>query len=434
MKIAVSATLAANEAISARRKQGLPVLPMGFGEAGLPVHYNLEKALAEGAGKNAYGPVAGSKELRESVASYWNRRGLPTEPELIVCGPGSKPLLYTLLMAIGGSVVIAVPSWVSYAVQAQIVGMHPILVPTIPGQGGVPDPELLDQAIDKARKEGREVRSVIVTLPDNPTGTLARPETIRRLCEVAERKNLLIISDEIYRDLVFDEHTRVASPATIAPERTITSTGLSKNLALGGWRIGALRFPDSPVGHELLAQIKGIASEIWSSPSSPVQHAAAYAFSEPVELIDHIAASRRLHATVVRHVAERFRRAGAEVAKPQGGFYLYPDLEGWRGHLRSKYGITTGAQLAHHFLHQYGLGVLAGEEFGEAKEVLRFRVATSQLYGDTNEQRHAALAADDPLVLPWIADAMTRLGSILYEVSGGNPAITGAHKVRSMLV
>lgn len=431
MKVTVSATLAINEAIAARRKQGLPVLQMGFGEAGLPVHPHLEQALAQGAGSNAYGPVSGSTALREAIAGYWNRRGLPTEPDLVVCGPGSKPLLYTLLMAIGGGVAIAVPSWVSYAAQANIIGIKPLLIPTIPGQGGVPDPEKLEAAVKQARREGQTIRAVIVTLPDNPTGTLAKPATIHRLCEVAEELDLVIISDEIYRDLVFDTHANFVSPATVAPERTIISTGLSKSLALGGWRIGAIRLPDNPIGHQLLSQVKGIASEIWSSPSGPVQHAAAFAFSEPAELVDHVAKSRQLHATVAWEVASRFRKAGAVVAEPQGGFYMYPDLESWRDHLTQTYQITTGSGLTNHFLHEYGLGVLAGKEFGDSDSAFRFRVATSLLYGETDEQRFETLRSEEPLALPWIADALTRLDYILHEVSGG--VATSAQKKLSLV-
>lgn len=428
MKVSVSATLAINEAIAERRKQGLPVLHMGFGEAGLPVHAVLTQELAKGARENAYGPVSGSKELRESVAGYWNRRGLPTEPDLVVCGPGSKPLLYTLLMAIGGGVAIAMPSWVSYAAQANIIGLKPLLIPTIPGQGGVPGPDLLGPAVEKARKFGHDIRAVIVTLPDNPTGTLAKAATIHRLCEVAESLNLFIISDEIYRDLVFDPRANFVSPAAIAPERTIITTGLSKNLALGGWRIGAMRLPDSKMGHQLFQLVKGIASEIWSSPSGPVQYAAAYAFSEPAELSEHIAMSRRLHATIVWEVARRFRNAGAVVAEPQAGFYLYPDLENWREHLKKAYGITTGTSLAQLFLQEYGLGVLAGAEFGDDETALRFRVATSLLYGDSDEQRIAALHSETPLSLPWIAEALERLDQILAKVNGSASTVNKRKK------
>ena len=85
---------------------------------------------------------------------------------------------------------------------------------------------------------------MIVTLPDNPTGTLAGPDSVRQLCAVAERHDLLIISDEIYRDLTHDVAVPFLSPAEVAPERTVITAGPSKNLALGGWRLGVARLPD----------------------------------------------------------------------------------------------------------------------------------------------------------------------------------------------
>ena len=430
MKVRISATLAINEAIAKRKEQGLPVLPMGFGEAGLPVHPRLQEKLAEGAHKNAYGSVSGYLELREAIAGYWQRRGIQTNAEHIVCGPGSKPLLYALLMAIGGDVAIAAPSWVSYAAQAQILGREPLLVPTLPGQGGVPNPMLLERAIEDAKAAGHEVKSVIVTLPDNPTGTLAHADTIQRLCDVAEKHDLLIISDEIYRDLVFDTEQGVVSPATISPQRTVVTTGLSKNLALGGWRIGAACLPNTETGNELLAHVKGIASEIWSSPSGPIQHAAAYAFSEPKELVERIAASRKLHATVINALTQIFRDAGASVSQPRGAFYLYPDMDSWRDYLRETFGITTGPELANYFLHQHGLGVLPGSDFGDPIEALRIRVTPSLLYGSTPQEREAALAADNPLTLPWIASSLEQLRDILRQVS---PVYAKERRVSSLV-
>ena len=131
----VSATLAANETMEARRRRGEPVLPMAFGEAGLPVHPLLRAALAEAAGCASYGPVAGRARLRESAAGYWTRRGLPTGPEAVVAGPGSKALLFALMAAIGGDVAVTRPSWVSYSAQASLAGRSAHFVP---GSGGVP--------------------------------------------------------------------------------------------------------------------------------------------------------------------------------------------------------------------------------------------------------------------------------------------------------
>ena len=417
MPMTVSATLAANEALERRRRTGQPVLPMAFGEAGLPVAPSLKKALATAGGRAAYGPVAGSSELRRAAAGYWGRRALPIDSDLVVCGPGSKPLLFALLLAIGGDVALPLPSWVSYAAQSRLVGGRPYYVPTRDGHGGVPDPGRLASAISEARDRGGEIRAVVVTLPDNPTGTVAPPEVVRELAEVARRHDLVIISDEIYRDLIHDPKTPFISPAEVAPERTVVTTALSKSLALGGWRIGAARLPDSTRGHELRRELLGVASEIWSSPSGPIQHGAAYAFEEPPELVERVARSRRLHAAVARAVAGRFAAAGALVCPPAAAFYVYPDFAPLRERLARREDVVTDTDLSRLLLERYGLGVLAGSEFGEPGEALRLRVATSLLYGENDEQRAAALAAPDALSVPWIDEALDRLGEVLTDLT-----------------
>ncbi|MYW21634.1 aminotransferase class I/II-fold pyridoxal phosphate-dependent enzyme, partial [Streptomyces sp. SID2955] len=169
----MSATLAADAALEERRRSGQRVLPMTSGEIGLPVLPALRERLAAAAGKNAYGPVAGGPALREAAAGYWRRRGLPTDPGLVVAGPGSKSLLYALLLAIGGDVVVPVPSWVSYAAQARLAGGRALPVPIRPGEGGVPDPARLRETVTAARAAGQDPRAVVVTVPDNPTGTVA---------------------------------------------------------------------------------------------------------------------------------------------------------------------------------------------------------------------------------------------------------------------
>jgi aspartate aminotransferase len=420
--ITVSATLAANEALAARRRRGERVLPLAFGEAGLPVHPALRESLAEAAGRNAYGPVAGLASLREAAAGYWERRGLPTDPACVVCGPGSKPLLYGVLLALSADVAVPRPSWVSYAAQAAMIGTRAHFVPTRPGQGGVPDPDLLDRAVIAAHAAGRRIGSVIVTLPDNPTGTLAAPATVRELCAVAAEHDLIIISDEIYRDLIHDPAAPFISPATVAPERTVVTTALSKNLALGGWRIGVARLPDGdqvpPSAGRLRDRLVSIGSEIWSAPSGPIQQAAAYAFGEPPELVERVARSRRLHATVARAVAARFSAAGVAGPVPRAAFYLYPDFGPWRELLRARHGVTSGQGLAALLLDRYGAGVLPASAFGEDSEALRLRVAIGLLYGSSDEQREAALACADPLALPWISAALTGIEDILVDLRG----------------
>ncbi|MBC7273136.1 MAG: pyridoxal phosphate-dependent aminotransferase [Dietzia sp.] len=411
--VPMSATLAADEAMARRRRAGEEVLSMTSGEIGLPVHPALAERLAAAVGDNAYGPVAGSEALREAAAGYWGRRRLGTDPGLVVAGPGSKPLLFALLLAVGGDVVVPVPGWVSYAAQARLAGARPVAVPILAGQGGVPDPERLREAVAGARAAGQDPRCVVVTVPDNPTGTVASPDTVRQLAALCRDLDLVIISDEIYRDLVYDASAPAESPALHAPERTVVTTGLTKSLALGGWRTGVARLPDGDLGRALHSRLVSIASQIWSSPTAPVQRAAAYAFGEPPEITEHIAACRRLHETVVCAVAERFAAAGAVLAPVRATGYLYPDFEPLRERLARRHGIHHGEALARCLSERHGLGVLPASAFGESRHVLRLRAATSRLYGDTDEHRWAALAASDPLELPWIRAAVDRIGTVL---------------------
>ncbi|HEY2577356.1 MAG TPA: pyridoxal phosphate-dependent aminotransferase [Streptosporangiaceae bacterium] len=421
MPVTVSATLAANEALAARRQRGERVLPLAFGEAGLPVLPLLRATLAEASGRNSYGPVAGLATLREAAAGYWGRRGLATDPAAVVCGPGSKPLLYGVLLALGTDVAVPRPSWVSYAAQAGLIGTRPHFVPALPGQGGVPDPALLAETVTAARAGGRHIGAVTVTLPDNPTGTLATAAAVRELCAVAAEHDMIIISDEIYRDLIHDPAAPFTSPATLAPERTVVTTALSKNLALGGWRIGAARLPGgdqvAPPAARLRDRLVSIASEIWSAPAGPIQQAAAVAFGEPPEVTERVARSRRLHATVARAVAARFAAAGVPGPVPRAAFYLYPDFAPWRELLAARHGVTTGQGLATLLLDRYGAGVLPAVAFGEPAGALRLRVATGLLYGSTDEQRETTLASPDPLALPWIAAALARVEEILADLS-----------------
>jgi aspartate aminotransferase len=415
--VPVSATLAANETLAAKKQAGEPVLPMAFGEAGLPAHPLLRAALAAGTGENGYGPVAGRAALREAAAGYWTRRGLPTGSGTVVSGPGSKPLLFGLLLAIGTDVAMPKPSWVSYAAQTAMISATPHFVPVPPGEGGICDPVRLAHAVIKARAAGRRIGAVIVTLPDNPTGQLARPGSVRALAEVAAEHDLVIISDEIYRDLRYDSAPPLTSPVVFAPERTVVTTALSKSLALGGWRVGVARMPDSPLGENLRNRLVGIGSEIWSSTAGPVEEAATLGFSEPPELTARIEHSRALHEAVCRAVAGRFAAAGALAPQPAAAFYAYPDFEPWRDHLARRHGVTTAPGLARLLLERFGMGVLPASSFGENPESLRLRVATGLLYGETEAEREQALAAADPLSVPHIASALERIEQVLAELA-----------------
>ncbi len=410
-----SATLAVNERIRQLIEEGRPILHLAFGEAGLPVPGEVVDALTRGAPDNGYGPVAGAPYARAAAARWFARRRLPTEPDQIVIAPGSKALLWALLAVLPGDVVLPQPSWVSYAAQAALAGKRVWGVPiATDGPGGVPDPAALEETLARAARQGARPGVIVVTLPDNPTGTVPDDKDVRRTVEIAEQHGLSIISDEIYRDLAHDPG-EVHSPAEYLPERTYVTSGLSKNMALGGWRIGFVRFPEGATGRMAREALIGLASEVWSSAPAPMQHVAAHVLDEPPEVVEHIARSRRLHRAVTTAAHSRLVAAGIRCRPPAGGFYLYPDFEAVRPRLAA-HQVDGADGLATHLLDRFEIGVLSGAAFGDDPAALRCRIATSLLYGATDEERREALAAQDPAELPWIKRSVDRLGDAVASL------------------
>src|SRR3954452_16282143 len=334
-----SATLAINERIEQRIGAGDDVLHLAFGEAGLPLLPGLAERLAGAAGRTSYGPVAGSPEAREAAAGWYERRGLPTTPEQVLLAPGSKPLIYALLTVLPGDIVIPQPSWVSYAAHAALAGKRVIKVPIGASAGGVPDPDALEEAL----KANATAGVLVLTLPDNPTGTQPSPALVERTCAIAERHDLLIVADEIYRDLAHDVDA-FRGPADYAPERSFVTNGLSKSMALGGWRIGFARMADGPLGEEARAAVAGVAGAVWSALAAPMQDVAAHVLAEPDDVAEHVARSRALHRAVATAAHERVTAAGIDAPPPPGAFSLSPDFEPKREQL-PRHDVATSEQL-----------------------------------------------------------------------------------------
>jgi aspartate aminotransferase len=410
-----SATLAVNERLRRLIEAGRPILHLAFGEAGLPVPAPVLDALRSGGPDNGYGPVAGSMQARTASAAWFDRRRLPTDPDQVVLAPGSKALLWALLSVLPGDVILPQPSWVSYAAQAALAGKRVWGVPiATDGSGGIPDPVALEDTLTEAARQGAHPGVLVLTLPDNPTGTVPSAREVRRTVEIADAHGLTLISDEIYRDLAH-EPGEVLSPAELLPERTYVTTGLSKNMALGGWRIGLVRVPDTATGGAAREALLGLASEVWSSAPAPMQHVATYVLNEPPEVVEHIARSRHLHRATAIAAHDRLVAAGISCRPPSGGFYLYPDFEPVRSHLDEQ-GVVGGDALATHLLERYEIGVLSGVAFGDEPAALRCRIATSLLYGKTQDERREALAAQEPAELPWIKTSLDRLGAAAADL------------------
>lgn len=391
--LAPSPTLAINEVIATRRAAGRDIIHLGFGEATMPLHPRLREALGAAATHTGYAPVLGIQPLREAIASYLTReRGLDASADRVIVAPGSKPLLYTLFQSLDGDALIPVPSWVSYAPHARLAGRKVIPVATDPADAHRLTPKALAAAYTRARHEGADPRILVVNSPSNPTGGMFAREDVEAMTEWARKAGVTIISDEIYAELAHGwcPHT---SPASSYPEGTIITGGLSKGFAAGGWRLGYALLPGGKDGAALLSAMRALASEIWSSASTPIQEAATLAFLPDDDLRTHIQRSARLYGHGTARLHARLTALGVHCPRPAGAFYLYPDFAPWRTALAAR-GVTTGQDLARHLLDEWDVATLPGIAFGDAPDALRLRLATSLLFQpegvSTPEQREAA--------------------------------------------
>ena len=376
-QLPVSATLHANQIAAGHRRDGREVLHMGFGQAPFPVHPLLTEALAANAGRNLYEDVAGFAELRAAALNYFaNACGVDPGRYEVIVAPGSKLILYALQMAVEGDVIVPVASWVSYVPQAGMLGDRVIPVDAQLSDGGYRiDPDDLGAAVARARAAGANPTKLILNSPNNPTGLCLPPEDYAALARVCEREDIMIISDEIYGLVSFDEVHR--SIAAHTPTAAIT-TGLSKHLSLGGWRIGFGLIPRAVDG--LFDAINVIASETWSSVSAPVQHACLAAVSGNAELEDYVARCTAIHRAVARYVASAFDGTGVLCPKPAGAFYLWPDFSPAAGRLAEQ-GIATSQQLADMLLDRCDVLALPGTGFGAPPERLCLRLSVCDYDG-----------------------------------------------------
>lgn len=377
-------------------------MPAAWPDPGLPIPPYLTVAAAQGDPRRA--PAA--------AAGYWERRGLPTGPEQVAAAPGAEPLLLALLAAIGGdAVVVARPAAAWHTAPGRLLGRRTFSVQTPAEGGGAPDPFALLETVRRARAEGVDPRVLVLSAADDPTGTVTPPELLHEVCEAAADARLLVLSDETYSDTV-QPGVVLLSPAEILPAQTVVLADLGASLLPPGWPAAVARFPDTEQGVRLRMETLGIAAGLRSVLPSPVASAAAYALEEPEDVRAHAAAAKRLHALVGAAAYKAVTGAGALCRPPEAGFQMYADLEQLRTGLDAP-GLEAwlGQRL--------GRPVSGGHRFGDEASAPRVRIDVGPLCGVGEQERSAALHAQDPLALPHVTAALAALGAALSALSGG---------------
>ncbi len=367
LSLTPSTTLAITAKAKELKEQGEDVIGLGAGEPDFntPQHILDAAVTSMNEGFTKYTPSAGLPALKEAILKKFETdQGLTYKPAEIIVGNGAKHVLYTLFQVLlndGDEVIIPTPYWVSYPEQVKLAGGVPVYIEGKEENQFKITPEQLAQAVTNKTK------AVIINSPSNPTGVLYTEEELRELGKVCLEKDILIVSDEIYEKLVYGgaKHVSIAQLSPELKAQTIIINGVSKSHSMTGWRIGYA------AGEEkIIKAMTNLASHSTSNPTTTAQYAAIAAYNgtqEPVEVMRE-AFEERLEIIYKQLTAI----PGFTCVKPQGAFYLYPNVKA----AAEMTGYQNVDDFASALLVEAKVAVIPGSGFGTPDNI-RLSYATS---------------------------------------------------------
>lgn len=371
-RVAPSATLAVDSKAKAMKASGIDVIAYGAGEPNFPTPAAVVAAAAEACRdprNYKYTPTPGLPELRRAIADKTLRdSGYEVAPEQVVVTNGGKQAVYEtfqILLNDGDEVIIPAPYWTSYPEAVKLAGGVPVEVFAGAERGFEPDVEAI-----KAAATGR-TKAIIVNSPNNPTGAVWSPETVRAIGEWAVANHIWIISDEIYEHLNYDDAktTFIGAAVPECRDQLIVLNGVAKTYAMPGWRVGWLIAP-LPVA-KAASKLQGHMS---SNVANVSQRAALAAVAGPLDEVHHMReafdARRRAIVAALNDIE------GVHCPTPTGAFYAFADVRELLDRPLGPEHVTcaTSSELAAAMLDQAHVAAVPGEAFG-APGYLRFSYA-----------------------------------------------------------
>ncbi len=369
-QIEESQTLLINTQLNDLKLQNTKIINFGLGQSPfLPPKFVLD-ALKNSVSHKEYTSVQGDLELRRNISKFHEaHNGLKVLPDNILTAPGSKILIFNILMSFTkADVFIATPSWVSYAPQVKLAGHNIIKLNTSFEEKWRISPSTIRDAV-KNKKNKASI--MIINYPGNPDGLTYTENELKELAKTAKELNFLVISDEIYG--LLDHNQKHKSFANYYPEKTITITGLSKWCGAGGWRFGAAFLYDN-IDPELKQALIGIGSETYSCGPAPVQMAAKVAYQSYDKSLPYLRMQTNILKQIGNYCAQKLNAHKIYVHAPEGGFYLFPDFSAHNKKLHNK-GIKTSNELCQQLLKDTGVALLPASAFGFDKDYLAARLA-----------------------------------------------------------
>lgn len=365
-----SPTLAINERVKLLQSQGNKIYNFGLGQSPFPVPVPVVEALRLHAHEKEYLPVKGLNNLKEAVAGFHRQKDLvDANAGCVLVGPGSKELMFLLQLAFYGEMIVPTPCWVSYVPQAQVLGKRVSLLHTSFEDKWHISANRLSELLE-GEKDLYRPRLLVLNYPGNPDGLTYTANELKEIADVAREYEIILLSDEIYGQL--HHKGGHVSVARFFPEGTIISSGLSKWCGAGGWRLGTFTFPSSL--DWLMEAMAAVASETYTSVSSPIQYAAVEAFRGSMAIERYLWHARRILSTLGQKCYRILADAGVRIHPPEGAFYMFPDFSPFVEKLAAK-NIKSSSRLCEQLLQDTGIAMLPGSVFERPGEELTARIS-----------------------------------------------------------
>ena len=369
--LAESETIAMTRKSNEMRAKGAEVISMSLGEPDFPTPQHIKDAAKRAIDNDYshYAPVAGYPELREAIVNKLkNENHLNYDISNIMVSNGAKHTITNILISLldpGDEVILPAPYWVSYREMIKLAGGIAKVIETDIAHNFKISPQQLEDAISGNTK------AIILNTPSNPSGAVYAEDELRGLAVVLKKHpGIFIISDEVYEHIIYEG--KHFSPAQIEDirEQVIVVNSVSKSYAMTGWRVGYMAAPGW-----LVKACSNLQGQVTSGVNSVAQMAAVEALTVPMDETVKMKNIFQKRRDIIVEAFEKMK--GINVMKPQGAFYLFPDVSVLFGKEFNGRMINNADDLMWYLLEEAHVATVSGNAFG-TPECIRLSYATSE--------------------------------------------------------
>ncbi|QRN93173.1 pyridoxal phosphate-dependent aminotransferase [Archangium violaceum] len=380
-----SPTLALNAKAKALVAQGVDVVSLAAGEPDFDTPEFIKQAAVDALrqGFTKYTPTSGIQELREAICAKLERDNhLTFAPDQVLVTVGAKQALYNAFQALlneGDEVIIVAPYWVSYPDMVQLAGGKPVFVETREEDGFAPDPDAIRKALSPRTK------ALVLNSPSNPSGAVFSRAALEGIAQAVRGHECLILSDDIYEKLLYQgQFLNIGNVAPDLLSRLVVINGMSKSFSMTGWRMGYVAGPKW-----LISGMQMIQDQSTSNAASFAQKAALAALKGPQDIFVPMVEEYRGRRDLVVDTLNAIE--GVRCRRPEGAFYVLPNVSGLFGRSYKGTPVTGSVQFSEILLNDFRVAAVPGAPFG-AEGHIRMSFATSREQLNKGLERFRELA------------------------------------------